>query len=328
LQNFLRRSGRKSALTGESDLFSGQDGKYRLITFLFILLSAGLLSADPLYMWHVSRGDTEMYLLGSIHILSEDFYPLPEFINDVSADADKLVLEVDIRADSLDTGKVKQLVLEKGFYHDGSRIEDILTADLNHSLAEALKTFGLSPAQVSSMKPWLLALTLQNLELEASGNRAELGMEQVLLEKYGDGEVIELEGMEYQLELLCGLSTADQLDLLSSTLEEAGTMERELNLIVQAWKKGDPDSVAAILELEGLSRSVSEKLLLERNLAMAGKAADLLTSLSGKHTVLFVAGAAHFCGEGGIPALLSERGFTVNQVDDCGSLPPLVPEAE
>jgi len=298
----------------------------RFLSAIIILFSGIFtcpVSADPLYMWYVSRGDIQMYLLGSIHVLSENFYPLPEFIDEVSMGADLLVLEADPGGENPTAEEMKKLLLENGYYHDGRHIEDFLTADLNRTLKNVLKSFGFSSDQVSLMKPWLLALTLQNLELEASGSRAELGMEQVLTERHGNGEVLELEGLEYQLELLSGLSASDQLELLTSTLEETGTMEAELDLLVQAWKRGEPDSVASILELDGISGSISEQLLVKRNLSMAGKAADLLTSLTGKHTVLFVVGAAHFFGETGIPALLSAEGFNVAQVDDSGELLPL-----
>jgi len=301
---------------------------FSALIILFAGIFTGPVFADPLYMWHASRGDTQMYLLGSIHVLSEDFYPLPEFIDEVSLRADLLVLEADVSGGNYSAEKMKQLLLENGYYHDGRRIEDILTVDLNRTLTDVRKSFGLSPDQVSLMKPWLLALTLQNLELEASGIRAEFGMEQVLTERHGNGEVMELEGLEYQLELLSGLSAADQLELLSSTLVEAGSMEAELNRIVQAWKRGEPDSVASILEMDGISGSISEQLLVKRNISMAGRAADLLTSLTGKHTILFVVGAAHFYGETGLPALLSAEGFNVAQVDDSGELLPLTAAVE
>jgi len=269
-----------------------------------------------------------LYLLGSIHVLSEDFYPLPEFIGEVSGRADILAIEADVSGDSLTVEEMKLLLFENGYFHDGSRIEDLLTADLYCILKDVLKTFGLSPDQVSQMKPWLLALTLQNLELEVSGGRAELGMEQVLIKRHGNGEIVELEGVKYQLELLSGLSPGDQLELLTSTLEEAGTMKAELDLLIQAWKKGEPDSVASILEMDGLSPGISEQLLVNRNISMARKAAELLTSLTGKHTVLFVAGAAHFCGKTGIPALLSAEGFNVDQVDNRGEFLPHIAAVE
>jgi len=324
LKSSLKESTGRSVRIKEPDLYLDQSVKqfFVLIIILFSGLFTEIIFADPLYMWHVSRGDTQMYLLGSIHVLSEKFYPLPEFIDEVSSRADILVLEADPSRDNLNTQGMKQLLQEHGYFHDGSRIGDILTVDLYRSLGTVLKTFGLCPDQVSLMKPWLLALTLQNLEFESSGIRAELGMEQVLLRSHGNREVMALEGLEYQLELLSGLSAADQLELLTSTLGEAGSMEAELDLLVQAWQRGEPDLIASILEIEGLSRSISERLLVQRNISMARQAADLFTSLSGKHTILFVVGAAHFCGEKGIPSLLSAEGFNVAQVDDSGDLLP------
>ncbi len=258
--------------------------------FLFIPVFIGTAaSADPLYLWYTSRGDTEMYLLGSIHVLSEDFYPLPDFIDSLARRADVMVLEADLREESLKHDEIAQLIMREGFYRDGSSIEDHMEKSLYQSLAAAVKKAGLTMERVSLMNPWLLSLTLQNIDLEASGYSFDSGMEQVLLEAFTREEVVELEGLE---------------------------------ILLDAWKQGSPERIAEELALENLSGGITERLLLQRNISMAEKAAGLLNFEAGKQTILFVAGAAHFTGETGIPALLSSRGYSVSQVDTRGELIP------
>ena len=287
--------------------------------FLFISVFSGtVVSADPLYMWYTSLGETEMYMLGSIHVLSEDFYPLPEFIENLSRRADLLVLEADVSDGNLISQDIIQLTLQKGFYHDGSLIGNYLSENLYESLNEAVNKYNLGMARVSRMKPWLLAITLQTLEMEALGYRAEFGMEQIISEMYTGDELIELEGAEYQLDLISGLPEEEQLDLLISVLEESGNMKGSLELYVDAWKSGNPDLITQ--ELEGLSGVISERLLIERNISMAEKAGNLLRTSQGEQTILFVVGAAHFTGVSGILSRMSDQGFQMKQVDNIGEL--------
>ena len=182
-------------------------------------------------------------------------------------------------------------------------------------------------AQVALMKPWLLAFTLQILELDASGYKAEYGMEQVLTERHAGGELIELEGAEYQLKLLSGLSEEEQMELLKSVLEESGRMTVYLERFIDAWKSGNPGLLADELDSDGdgVAEDIAERLIIIRNVAMAVRAGELLHDFEG--TILLVVGAAHFIGESGIPSLMSDQGFEVSQVTTAGELIPFNPEA-
>lgn len=317
-----RESAEKSAHIREPD--SLLVGTHRLpFPVLFFLISVFIgtsVSADPLYMWYTSRGDTEMYLLGSIHVLSEDFYPLPDYIESLVQRADVLVLEADIREESLKTDEIAQLTLNSGFYNDGSRLEDHLKKSLYQSLPAAVKKTGLTMEQVSLMKPWLLSLTLQTLELESLGYRAEFGMEREISETNTWDKVVELEGLEYQIQMIAGLGEDDQLEMLNSAVKESGHLKESLEILIDAWEKGNPELIAEDFALKGLSGGIAERLLLQRNVSMAEKAAELLNSGVEKQTILFVAGAAHFAGETGIPNQLLSRGFVVSQVDKQGEL--------
>lgn len=291
-----------------------------IFTIILVLLLALPGYTSPLYMWHISHNDAyshaEMYMLGSIHILSEDFYPLPGVIDDLSYQADLLVLEADIRKESGMSSDLLQLTLEHGYYHDGSGLEDHLPSDLYQDLSALIADRGMPMAAFSLMRPWLLALTLQVLELESSGYLAELGMEQVLVDRH-EGEIAELEGVVFQLKLLSGLSDKDQLELLESAVDETGNAAESMELFTRAWRKGAPE----LLENE-ISGDLAEDLIFERNINMADKAAELLSGYDG--TILLVIGAAHFVGELGLPALMSERGFAVSQVMSDGSLTPFL----
>src|SRR5690606_3583354 len=49
-----------------------------------------------LYLWKATRGDDVVYLLGTIHIAKESFYPLPQGVLDAFNESNYLLLEIDL----------------------------------------------------------------------------------------------------------------------------------------------------------------------------------------------------------------------------------------
>jgi uncharacterized protein YbaP (TraB family) len=295
--------------------------KLSLLIAFTLFFPAVSFPAEPLYMWYASLGDTGMYMLGSIHVLSEDFYPLPDYIEELSRRADVLVLEADVSDESLQSPEIIRKIQETGFCHDGRRIEDFLSDnDYQHLLVTA-EGAGLNRYQISLMKPWLLALTLQTLELENLGYCGNLGLEKVIRGLFSGGELLELEGTEYQLELMAGLSEEEQVELLLSVLDDSESLEDSLRLYVRAWKEADPGLIEAELDTRGLSGEITRCFLDRRNENMVDKAVNILRSetRSGEERViLLLAGAAHFVGDSGIPTLMEQQGIHVRQVDSSG----------
>ena len=66
------------------------------LALLAALLPAALASADPA-AWRVTgRNGGEVTLLGSMHVLRASDYPLPPLVDQLYAQADTLVMELDL----------------------------------------------------------------------------------------------------------------------------------------------------------------------------------------------------------------------------------------
>src|SRR6185437_12876597 len=65
--------------------------------FLFLLASAQLILAqEKSLLWKVQSGSNPVYVLGSIHFLKKQNYPLKKDIEDAFAQSRKLVLEINL----------------------------------------------------------------------------------------------------------------------------------------------------------------------------------------------------------------------------------------
>src|SRR5207249_1885435 len=90
-----------------------------VLTGLALLLTSPSAPAvveqgSKLFLWKATSSTTEIYLLGSIHLGKQEFYPLAKEIEAAFERSKYLVLEAD--ESKLEPGKLQQMVLEQGIY--------------------------------------------------------------------------------------------------------------------------------------------------------------------------------------------------------------------
>ena len=130
-------------------------------------------------------------------------------------------------------------------------------------------------------------------------------------------QLVELESLEFQARMLGGLSDEDGDAMLSQTLHSLsnGDAVRDTALMVQAWKAGDAEALATILEetanKDAGSRKIMKLLLDDRNPAMADQ---IVALMSAEKKVMIVVGAGHITGKNSITDLLRQRGLQVRQM--------------
>lgn len=271
---------------------------------------------DRLFMWKVSSGEKELYLVGSIHMVPANFYPLPAGMEKAFDKSNVLVLEIDESKE--DPQATQMYAMKAGVYLDGDSITNHITKDTAAEFQKWIaKCDPMTAMSLQRMKPWFASLMIPISELQKRGFDPKKGidkhfMEQAQAQKKG---IDELESSEFQLKLLSGFSEDLQDKLLMSSLVDAANTDRDATDMVNAWKTGDADLMDAVVTRDEKQhpelKPVMEKLLYDRNVGMAEKIAEYLKS--GKQYFVVV-GAGHLVGPRGLVALLKQKGFTVEQV--------------
>ena len=81
------------------------------------------------FMWKVEGpGGSSAYLLGSLHVLTPDFYPLSATINKAFAESKTLVEEVDI--DETNDPMLMMAALSKAMLTDGRTLDQVIAPEL------------------------------------------------------------------------------------------------------------------------------------------------------------------------------------------------------
>ncbi|MBY6187682.1 TraB/GumN family protein [Marinobacter hydrocarbonoclasticus] len=234
------------------------------------------------------------WLLGTIHVGSKDFYPLPEPVEQAFSDAQILALEADPNDPN-----VPALLARYG------RSSTPLPDELASQVSAHCRSLGIACDLGTS--PWLLSAQLAMIQMAQAGYQPDLGVDSMLLSRKGQRPLWQLESMGRQMAIFTELSRDAQLAMLAATMEEADPGE-----LIRVWRSGDPDALDALMR-EGLSDSdeLWQRLMVDRNRDMA----QTIESWLGRQDNIFIAvGAGHLVGQDGIPAMLKQAGI---RVTDC-----------
>ncbi len=286
-----------------------------IVALLVLWLGLGILTevksdnlGDGLF-WRVRTENATVYLLGSIHLASDDIYPFPLEIEDAFDESEYLVVEVDITA--IDQNEIIQLIQQYGRFDDERTLRDVIPDSTYDAVQQEFQEHGLNIRQYERMKPWVVAITLSQLQIAKFGYVPEYGVDLYFLsDARNEKEIIELETGVEQLRLFSDLAMELQTLLLEDFLYDLTMPREQINELFDAYARFDAEwirefvfeSVERHPELEPLY----EKLLDDRNRKMAEK---IDRFLRGEGTYFVVVGAAHLFGETGIPNLLWRKGY-------------------
>lgn len=261
-------------------------------------------------LWKVPGARNTVYLLGSVHALTPDVYPLAPVIERAFDEAERVVFELD-----LDSAMARAPgMLAAGRYEGGRTLKTELDPATYALLERKLAAYGLPAQAIAPLEPWLVALTLSQLENQRAGMRPEYG-----IDVYFNGKAQKagkrrgaLETFDGQIALFDQLPAAVQDTLLRSTLDNLDSTRSRMAKTVAAWRAGDVDQLDRIINRAFVDHpALRARLLVDRNRAWIPPIEQLL---AGDDDVLVVVGAGHLVGKDGVVALLRQRGRRAEQL--------------
>ncbi|MDX8122704.1 TraB/GumN family protein [Janthinobacterium sp. GMG2] len=268
-------------------------------------------------LFKVQDASHTLYLFGTIHVGAPDFYPLEPTVTQALNGAGALALEIDPGADPR---KAVSAVLKYGMEAPGSKVPPDCRQTLAPRLAPLLQKYGIAPAAVAPMKPWMLASVLAIGEFSTLGYRSDLAVDSYLSQqaKARKIPVVELESMEGQMALFGAMSPLDQCRFLEDGVASIEEQEQsqEAREIADAWRNADAaafDKLAAKAATDpSFAAQFVQKVLLDgRNPALADGIANLLAR---EKSSLAAIGVLHLVGDKSVPDLLRKRGLKVERV--------------
>ena len=283
-----------------------------VVAIAFALLATAQAAQAKTFAWKATGKGGTIYLMGSIHVMSNSFYPLNPVLETAFKDSDLLVEEVDL-AEMLDP-TAQMGILSRGMLPANESLDKILSPATLALVKKVTGDLGGAGGPLMRFKPWMLAIALQGLELAKAGFDPQLGLDQHFYDqaKAGSKAVQGLETVEFQISIFDTMTMEQQDRMLAETLKELATETANVGKLGDAWKTGDIASVERIA-LEDLKSDplMYQRLLVERNKNWMPKIEALFAR---RGRALVVVGAAHLVGPDGLIAMLRAKGYTIEQL--------------
>ena len=267
----------------------------------------------PVLMWKISSGSKSAYLLGSVHLGDQSFYPLPSVIEDAFAASSLLIVEVDMR--KINPLEAQQLMAASGTYPLGDDLSKHIAPETEAKLNAFLTSYGMPPQLFGRYRPWMAGLTVSMLPMIKAGLNPNQGIDMYLLNKAGDKPVEQLEDAAWQIKLLSSVPDRDSDKFLLSSIKQAEHSQETWTKLAKYWSEGAADKIDELTNAQETDddadeQALSRRLREDRNPHMADRLEKCLHS---SESCFMIVGAAHAVGKEGIVKLLQARGYGVEQ---------------
>lgn len=282
--------------------------------YLSIFLMVTVLTFDAFAqssVWKISKNGSDVFIGGTIHLLREQDFPLPDEFDEAYQSSSILVFETDIN--KMGSAEFQQSLMSKAIYSGDSTINDVLSAETMESLENECTALGLPFQQLQKLRPSVLILTIvvmhyQNLGINSPGVDAHYHKRATEDTK----KILSLESIEEQINLIANMGAGNEDEFVTHSLEDLKRVKEELLTLIQAWKEGDvEESIKDLDEMKQNYPKLYEDLLLKRNEAWMPQIKELFDS---EDTEFILVGNLHLHGTDGILKQLKDDGYKIIQV--------------
>ncbi|MBW1859564.1 MAG: TraB/GumN family protein [Deltaproteobacteria bacterium] len=266
---------------------------------------------DKHFLWSIRTQKNTVYVLGSVHFLRQDAYPLAEVIEKAYSDSQKIVFEADI--DSGNAPELQAKMMGLGLYLDGQTLQQNVSEQTYKVLKEKVAAVGLPISQLDRFRPWFAALMLTVMELQKMQFDPSYGVDAYFFRKAKEDEKqrIFLEPVEFQIDLFAKMGPREQESFLKQTMEDLGVIESMVSDMVNSWQIGDVDTLGSILNMSFSKHpDMYDRIMVQRNINWVSRIEGLLNQ---DGNVLVIVGAGHLVGDQNLLQLLRKRGYKMEQ---------------
>ncbi len=263
-------------------------------------------------IWVIESPTSKTYLLGSIHVLRESDYPLPEVFYAAYDDAERIVMEIDING--IDPSSSFKFTRDLAMLPEKSTLETVIGRENYAQILQLGQANKIGMRKFDHFDPWYAAMTVTQIQLQRMGYRSDMGVEVHFANKAKEDNKPEigLETLEQQLGFLDQLSIETQTEFLLQSLADSEELRQEGEAALAAWKSGNLEKLYALLA-DSLDENpeLRSTLLIERNRRWLPQLIEFTRS---HEDHLVIVGALHLGGNDGLITMLTDAGFTLRQL--------------
>jgi len=278
--------------------------------WLLLLLATPAQAQAP--VWMVEKDGRHLFIGGTMHILTEKDYPLPDAFEMAYRQSTRIVFETDI--EKMQNPAFRQYLLGELSYSDGRTLRQVLRSDTYAALTTFFAQRGMPMASIDQFKPGMVVTLMTIIELQ------RLGVVGVGVDSYFDQKASsdhkakgQLETVEEHLAFITNMGAGQEDAMLSYNIADVERLPELWESMTAAWRAGDLPGLEEMFAqpMRADFPAVNQTLLIDRNNAWIPQ----LEALAGSPEVEFVlVGALHLSGADGLLAQLAARGYQITQL--------------
>jgi uncharacterized protein YbaP (TraB family) len=262
-------------------------------------------------LWTVHGSKATVYLLGSIHVLPPKLQWRTPQINAALNAADTFVFEIPM--DASQKADIQKFVKENGYLPEGTALPSLLPPEARKDYTAALSFTHVPPDKLTPMRPWLALLVLEAGMVNQQHFSVDSGVDKQVYAIVANRPGVSFrafETPEQQLRLLMPEDQSLEVQQFDAALKDLLNESTSIGDLIDAWARADVTKLNELMN-SGFKDNprAEENLFGDRNRAWV---TQLETMLNQRHVFFVTAGAGHFAGPKGIPALLRADGYKVD----------------
>lgn len=260
-------------------------------------------------LWKIADKDTTIWLFGTIHILPEDVKWYTGPVAAALDSADELVTEIPINQNDEAAG----IIVQASKRDDGHTLRATLPDRQRAAYEAGMTSLGLPVAAFDGDDTWFAALMLTLIPLKNAGYNTESGIDAQVAAKARARQLPNeaFETAAYQISLFKNLPEKTQRAYLDEVLDALPTVKSDIDAMVAAWKAGDANKLAKLLNEDESDPEMRRVLITDRN---ATWAKWLKARLAKPGTVFVAVGAGHLAGPDSVQDRLKAAGVSSMRV--------------
>jgi uncharacterized protein len=258
-------------------------------------------------LWSLKADSTTLYLLGSIHLLKADAYPLAPAIEQAYQASRLLVFETDLAA--FHDAAIQTRIIDLGKYPRGQNLFQNIALSTRRLLEKKLAPLGLPPGSFAPFRPWFVAINLEALEAQKMGFDPAYGVDLHFYDRaqHDAKQTAFLETPEEQLGIFAEMSPKDQSAFLDQTLKELDLMGELTSELIRYWRNGDAPRLHALLSKSFQNHpALYQRIMIQRNKRWSEQIAKLIKQ---HRNIMVVVGAGHLVGPDSVVEMLRRKGY-------------------
>lgn len=296
-----------------NNMFSTVNRVFFALLLAFLIGFSSHSAALSPALFKVEKAGVTSYLFGTVHVGDKSMDGLPKKITQAIEQTDEVIVEVNIEA--LNAFEVQRRSMPFMTLPHGRTLKDEISAEHFEALKQYFAAKQINIALFDNLAPWAVMVTMMQIEYQNLGYQEDYGIDKQVIAyaKKHNKPIGELETLEQQLEMLSTLGVKGDL-MISTSLAQLKDVEHYFLDLVNAWKKGDMDTLNKYYQLSfddsDYGKFSEEVMLTQRN----NNWVEQLTPRLTKESLFIAVGALHLPEKHGLITQLKAQGFKVTRL--------------